>query len=283
VLSCGPSIGEENIGVTSSEDGGSRGTSSGTTTTTTTGTMAGSLGTTGSTTDPTGEVDSTGGPPITIEGTIVRTRWGSPVIVPCDGSFTEGCMHGVADDLASCSGVYVRATGHLVPGGEGWILRDCNADFDFEVIVVDEARRCSPSDCRGSSPCETTQCDFVMDCTPGVPDACDAGDRCALRIQDEPLPYRSIECTPISASPGMLGDACTVARESASGFDECDDLLHCRADDPGGSAGLCVPICGSVFAPDCSTGECAACDDFQAQPFEIGLCLPAAETVNGSC
>jgi hypothetical protein len=164
---------------------------------------------------------------------------------------------------ADCENLYVRAVGTMrwvyqgIDGCNGWSL---NID---ELL---EARPCEPTDCEASCPgpisC-SSECDAAaQDC----PD----GEKCVARASEGPLNAHPRQCQPLPPAPLAEGEACTVAAATDVRYDDCDAGLHCWAEEPGPTTGLCVPFCHLDY-PETCPDDCVPCSFGYG---DEGLCLP---------
>jgi len=195
--------------------------------------------------------------PGTWEGVVQHGDW-FPLVTVCD--FGWACT-GSAPEPIWCDNVYFRVEGTMrwvefggIDGCSGWYL-------DVEEVL--EARECEPADCEagcsGPVSCEA-ECDaFGQDCP--------WGEKCVARAVDGVLDVHLRRCVPLPAAPVSEGEACTVASATAEGYDDCDAGLHCWAEEPAATTGVCVPFCYPDWPESCPT-DCVQCNSGHE-----GLCL----------
>jgi hypothetical protein len=238
-----------------SDTWGTGATSSGSITSTTTSSPTSSTGTTSSSDSTTG-ID-TSPIPGTWEGVVQRGEWFSYLKV-CD--FGWACF-GSVPEVFWCENVYVRAEGTMrwvefggIDGCSGWYL-------DVDELL--EARACEPTDCEagctGPVWCEAH-------CS-GAGQECPWGEKCVARAYEGLPDVHPRRCVPLPPEPVAEGEACTVASATDEGYDDCDRGLHCWAEEPTATTGVCVPFC-YPGAPETCPSDCVECSlDYE------GLCL----------
>ena len=110
---------------------------------------------------------------------------------------------------------------------------------------------------------------------------CPRGDKCMPWANDGGNAWNATRCSPISARPGQLDDACAVEGAAVSGIDNCDLGLMCWDVDPVTLAGTCAQICtGDGANPICEDTDttCTIANDGA-----IVLCLPTCNPLMQDC
>jgi hypothetical protein len=145
-----------------------------------------------------------------------------------------------------------------IDGCNGWLL-------DIEEML--EARACEPVDCEAAC---TGPVWCVAECDALAQD-CPWGEKCAAVATNDVLDTHPRRCVPLPDVPIAEGEPCTVASATDEGHDDCYRGLHCWAEEPNATTGVCVPFCGPDFSDPCPE-DCVSCG-FSSLGDE-GLCLP---------
>ncbi len=111
-------------------------------------------------------------------------------------------------------------------------------------------------------------------------DDCPDGQKCMPWANDGGSSWNATRCSPIDASPGQPGDACTVEGSGVSGVDTCDSRSMCYYVDPDTSEGICIGFCdGSPQAPTCDANFiCTIVNDGV-----LTLCRPECDPLLQNC
>ncbi len=126
---------------------------------------------------------------------------------------------------------------------------------------------------------------------------CPEDEKCMPWANDGGSSWNATRCSPVSDSPGQVGDECMVEGSGVSGIDNCDVSSMCYYVDPETNVGTCVGFCeGSPEVPTCDAGFLcsianngvlilcrAECDPILQDCQGTAACLPAAGTDGFVC
>jgi len=108
---------------------------------------------------------------------------------------------------------------------------------------------------------------------------CPDGEKCMPWAADGGQSWNGTTCSPIVATPGQVGDPCTVEGSAVSGLDDCDEGAMCYNVSVEDNMGTCFELCGgSPDAPTCDEGLCAIYNDGN-----LPLCLLDCDPLLQDC
>jgi hypothetical protein len=111
-------------------------------------------------------------------------------------------------------------------------------------------------------------------------DDCPEGQKCMPWANDGGNAWNATRCSPLDASPGQIGDECTVEGSGVSGVDTCDSRMMCYYVDPESNVGTCIGFCdGTPNEPTCDAGSiCTIVNDGV-----LTLCRPECDPLLQDC
>ncbi len=123
---------------------------------------------------------------------------------------------------------------------------------------------------------DAAETDTPEACDPIEQSGCEAGEKCANRIESTDPFVSAADCVPDGTA--AAGEDCSLVGDPAAGegYDDCEAGLTC-------SNGRCTPICDADVAGFCDDvdGVCVAVSSFFDD--HIGLCADACHPVEQDC
>jgi hypothetical protein len=201
------------------------------------------------------------GPAITLDGTGEGDDGDTGAATGNDDAPGATTSPPPATTVASTSGVTPTSGDESTDGGNTFLepTGDC-----LQGAPDGTSFHCLPPD----EPCSTWEQD------------CPEGEKCMPWAGDGGSNWTWTRCSPISDTPGQLGESCSVEGSNVSGIDTCDLGLMCWGVDPQTLTGECAAMCtGDPSAPVCPADHsCSITNDGV-----LNLCLLDCDPIAMDC